>query len=310
MHADRLHPEPGTPYAPSRSTGHWQRALILCVVGGLISGLLYALCLMMGPVRWSWTTPGRNPGGIPGIAALVCALPAAGFGIVGIALGRIGARWLVRSLSILIGLVVGATCFVALVGQAPLGSDALLAKRPVDFRAVSLGQGAWEAVSQPSRLGGRLQGLRAVASDDKALFAGVLLGALICAGFAAEWSFRGARRLTGGFMLDDRTGAWFSTPRDLVALEPLEGRDPTYTDLAHLQPIDDEEREIRRGRVLVLRVHESDEVPDRELALVSLVEWSLRRRGFLRRKRPVMRVVMPPTFVETGLIERLIADRR
>jgi len=309
MGEDRLHPEPGSPYTPSRSTGHWRRACVLCLLGGLISGLLYALCLMMGPVRWSWTTPGRSPGGIPGLAALLCALPAAGFGLVGIALGRIGARWLARLMSIGVGLVVGATCFLALVGQAPLGSDALLAKRPVDFRDVSLGRGAWEVVTQPSRLGERLQGLRAVASEDKVLFAGVLLGALICAGFAAEWAFRGARHLTGGLMLDDRTGTWFSPPRDLIAFEPIEGRDPAYRDLPHLRPIGDEERAAPLGSMLVLRAHDSNEVLDRELVLVSLVEWSIRRRGILRRKKPVMRMVMPPTFMARTELDALFQGK-
>lgn len=278
-------------------------------MGGLISGLLYAFCLMAGPVRWSWTTPGRSTGGLPGLAAIVCALPAVGFGIVAIGMGRVGARWLARTLTIGIGLIVGATCFVALLGQAPLGSDALLATRPVAFRDVSLGLGAWEVVSEPSRLGERILGLRAVAAGDISLFAGVLLGALICAGLAADWSFRGARLLTGGLMLDDRSGTWFSPPRDVMLFEPLVGRDPTAEDLADLRPASDEEGVIHDRPMLVLRYHESNEVLDREIVLVSLVEWSIRRRGLLRRKKPLARVVLQPTFISRAEFDALFQGR-
>lgn len=303
------HPASGTPYTPSRSVGFWGRACLLCVMGGLVSGLLYAFCLMAGPVRWSWTISGRSTGGLPGLAAIVCALPAVGFGIVAIGIGRIGARWLARTLVIGIGLIVGATSFVALLGQAPLGSDALLATRPVAFRDVSLGLGAWEVVSEPSRLRERILGLRAVAAGDISLFAGVLLGALICAGLAADWSFRGARLLTGGLMLDDRSGTWFSPPRDVMLFEPLVGRDPTAGDLAHLRPARDEEGVIHDRPMLVLRYHESNEALDREIVLVSLVEWSIRQRGLLRRQKPLARVVLQPTFISRTEFDALFQEK-
>jgi len=278
-------------------------------MGGLVSGLLYAFCLMAGPVRWSWTISGRSTGGLPGLAAIVCALPAVGFGIVAIGIGRIGARWLARTLAIGIGLIVGATSFVALLGQAPLGSDALLATRPVAFREVGLGLGAWEVVSEPSRLRERILGLRAVAAGDISLFAGVLLGALICAGLAADWSFRGARLLTGGLMLDDRSGTWFSPPRDVMLFEPLVGRDPTAEDLADLRPASDEEGVIHDRPMLVLRYHESNEALDREIVLVSLVEWSIRQHGLLRRQKPLARVVLRPTFISRTEFDALFQEK-
>ena len=110
-------------------------------------------------------------------------------------------------------------------------------------------------------------------------------------------------------MLDDRSGTWFSPPRDVMLFEPLVGRDPTAEDLADLRPASDEEGVIHDRPMLVLRYHESNEVLDREIVLVSLVEWSIRRRGLLRRKKPLARVVLQPTFIARAEFDALFQGR-
>jgi hypothetical protein len=67
---------------------------------------------------------------------------------------------------------------------------------------------------------------------------------------------------------------------------------------------------VIHGRpMLVLRYHESNEALDREIVLVSLVEWSIRRRGLLRRKKPLARVVLQPTFISRAKFDALFQGK-
>jgi len=290
-------------YGRGRSLGHWERAVALVLVGAVLSGVLYAFCLMSGPVRWAWTTPDRSPGPLAGLAAAFCSLPAILLGAAAIALGRISARWFARLLTILLGIVLTVACLVTLLGQAPIGTAELLAARPVDFREVSLGLGALEVLRDPASLGARFDGLRAVAADDMVLFAGVLLGALVCGACAFDLSFRVARWWTNGFLLDERTGSWFGEPIDACAFRRPVARMPAFADLPMLERIEEEAVDLRAGPILVLQVHPANPGLNDECCLVSLVELAFRPRGLLRRKEAVRRVVVAPTFMARAQLD-------
>lgn len=312
MDAGRHNQEPVPVYAPSRSLGNWRLALFACLLGALISGLLYAFCLMSEPVRGLWTTPKRSAGPIAGLAGGVCSIVATALAVLAIAYCRVASRRLARALSIGVGVVILLTCVVALLGQAPLGDHAMVARRPVAFRDVSLGGGAFDVLAQPQQLGARLQGLRAIASSDKVLFANVLLGALICAAIVGDLTFRFAGLVTNGFMLDARTGNWFRAPVEIGTFELLNGRDPTPADLPQLVPIpeDDAVVELLVGRpVLVLYVHPSEPALDRTSVLVSIDQVVVRKKRFLRRAYAIEREVMPPVFISAELFDSLLQGR-
>ena len=289
------HPLVGTPYIPSRSLGRWQSAAMVCLFAGLLSGLLYAFCLMSSPVRWCWTTRGFGGAPIVGTIGALCAMPAVALAAIALARFRVAAPWMVRLLTIALGVVVALTCFIALLGQAPLGSEAPLAGRPVPFRDISLGAGALEVLRELPEFGDRFTGLRAVAATDKQLFAGVFFGALICAAIALDLSYRAASYLTSAFMLDERSGYWFDRATPVMDLQLIEGRDPTYADFSTLLPADPE-----RGAeqtTLVLLHHESDESLESECVLCSITEVSIQRKGPWLKKWIVWREAMPPTYV-------------
>jgi len=312
MDEGRHNHEPVPVYVPCRSLGNWRLALFSCLVGALISGLLYAFCLMSEPVRGLWTTPKRSAGPIAGLAGGVCSIVAIALAVLAIAYCRVASRKLARALSIGVGVVILLTCVVALLGQAPLGDDAMVARRPVAFRDVSLGRGALEVLVQPQELGPRLQGLRAIASSDKVLFANVLLGALICAAVVGDLAFRLARLVTSGFMLDARTGNWFRAPVEIAYYGLLDGRDPTPADIPQLVPIpeDDAVVELLVGLpVLVLYVHPSEPELDRAWVLVSIDQVVVRKKRFLRRAYALEREVMPPAFISAELFDLLLQGR-
>lgn len=304
---------PGARYVWSRSLGQWPSAVVLSLLGALLSGFLYALCLMAEPIRPMWMMPGRSVGPVAGLAGGVCSTVGVALFVFAILRCRVASRWFVRVLSFGVGMVIMLTCFVVLLGQAPLGDAVLVARRPVEFREVTLGQGAYEVLAQPADLAARVQGLRAVSSSDKVLLANVLLGALVCAAVVGDIGFRLARRWSSDFMLDERTGDWFCAPVEARYFWRLEESDPTVADLPDLVPLegpDEAEDELIDGRSLfVLFVHPSKPELDRRSVLVSLDEVSLHRRRFLRRVRARQREVIPPTFVEPGLLEALMQGR-
>jgi hypothetical protein len=311
MGAVRPSPEPGTLYIPSGSLGRWRTALVCCVVGALISGLLYAFGLMSEPVRALWTTPGRGAGPIAGLAGGVCSIVAIALYVLAIASCRVASRRFARALSIGVGVVILLTCVVALLGQAPLGDDSLIARRPVAFRDVGLGRGAFEVLAEPQQIGARLQGLRAIAGSDKVLFANVLLGALICAAVVGDLAYRFAGLVTNGFMLDERTGDWFRAPVEVGAFERL-GQHPTYADIPDLVhiPEDDAVADLVAGEtVLILYLHPSARDGDREVVLVSIDEVVIRPKRFLRSRRAAEREVLPPTFISVELFDALLQGR-
>jgi len=311
MEAGRHNHEPIPVYVPSRSPGNWRAALVVCLTGALISGLLYAFCLMSEPVRGLWTTPRRSVGPIAGLAGGVCSIVAITLTVLAIASCRVASRRLARALSIGVGVVILLTCVVALLGQAPLGDDAMVARRPMDFRDVSLGRGVYEVLAEPRQLGARLQGLRAVASSDRVLFGNVLLGALICAAVVGDLAFRFAGLMTNGSMLDERTGDWFGAPVEIGAFERLE-RDPTAADIADLVPIPegDAVADLVAGEtVWILYLHPSARDRDREVVLVSIDEVAIRPKRFLHSLRANQREVLPPTFISAELFDSLLQGR-
>jgi hypothetical protein len=266
---------------------------------------------MSEPVRGLWTTPTRSAGPIAGLAGGVCSIVAIALYVLAIAFCRVASRRLARALSIGVGIVILLTCVVALLGQAPLGDDALIARRPVPFRDVSLGRGALDVLAQPHQLGARFDGLRAVASSDKALFANVLFGALICAAVVGDLAFRFAGRVTNGFMLDERTGDWFGAPVEVGAFERL-AQHPTYADIPDLVPIpeDDAVADLVAGEtVLILYLHPSARDGDREVVLVSIDEVVIRPKRFLHSLRAAEREVLPPTFISAELFDALLQGR-
>lgn len=293
-------------YGRGRSVGHWERALVLVLVGAVLSGALYAFCLTSGPVRWAWTTPGRSAGPLAGLAAAFCSLPAIVLGAAAIAFGRISALWLARLLTTLLGVVLTLACLVTLLGQAPIGTAGLLAARPVPFREISLGLGALEVLRDPASFGARLDGLRAVAADDMVLFAGVVLGAVVCGACALDLSLRVARWWTNGFLLDERTGGWFGAPIDVCAFRMHGGGMPTFADLATLERIREESVDLRSGPILVLQVHPAASGFNDACCLVSLVELAWRPRGLLRRKEALRRTVIAPTFMARSQLDGFV----
>lgn len=306
MAADLAHPGHGMPYVRRGSPGLWGRALILIAVGAILSGVLYAFCLMSGPVRWAWTTPDRSPGPFAGLAAAFCSIPATLLGAAAIAIGRVAARWLARLLTIVLGILLASACVVTLLGQAPLGTPELLAARPVTSREISLGAGALEVLRDPASLGARFEGLRAVAADDRVLFAGVLLGAVVCGACALDLSYRLARWWTNGFLLDARTGEWFGDPVDACAFRTRSGARPAFADLGALERIGDEVVDLRLEPILVLRVHPSSSGLDDVCCLVSVVEVAFRPKGLLRKGQAVRREVVPPTFMARAELDVLV----
>ncbi|MEY5060720.1 MAG: hypothetical protein RIS45_641 [Planctomycetota bacterium] len=266
---------------------------------------------MSEPVRGLWATPTRSAGPIAGLAGGVCSIVAIALYVLAIAFCRVASHRLARALSIGVGIVILLTCVVALLGQAPLGDDALIARRPVPFRDVSLGRGALDVLAQPHQLGARFDGLRAVASSDKALFANVLFGAIICAAVVGDLAFRFAGRVTNGFMLDDRTGDWFGAPVEVGAFERL-AQHPTYADIPDLVPIpeDDAVADLVAGEtVLILYLHPSARDGDREVVLVSIDEVVIRPKRFLHSLRAAEREVLPPTFISAELFDALLQGR-
>ncbi|MFZ9915114.1 MAG: hypothetical protein ACO3IB_07215 [Phycisphaerales bacterium] len=313
MGAVRPNPEPGTPFVPSRSRGRWEVALVACLIGALISGFLYAFCLMSAPIREMWTTPGRSVGPIAGLAGGVCSLVAIGFYVAAIVYCRVAAHWLARTLAFVVGAVVVLTCFAVLIGQAPVGAETLVVKGRVEFRPISLGAGALEVLMQPSLLGARLEGLRSIAASDKVLFANVFLGALVCAALVGDLSYRFARWwATHDLMLDERTGNWFGRPVEAGAFERWTHTTATYADIPLLVRLPEREAvaDLVSGQtVLILWCYPSEPSLDRKLVLVSIDEVTIRPKRFLRRPYLVEREVLPPTFIGAELFDALMQGR-